>query len=648
MSRQHRLLALVAILTLAMVMVAACASSAPEPTKEPEVAEPDVPAGKYSEAPMLAELVKAGTLPPVDARLPSNPLVGVTNIPADWLVPEIGEYGGTLHLISIDAGSVGHDASWLHNEPWFYQPGLQHDNTNVPPNVFASFEVNAEATEFTIHMREGMKYSDGSPFTTEDVLYWYEDVLLNEKLTPVVASKWRNGRDPAGEVMKLVALDDYTFKISFADPYGGFPANFNYAVPDIPSKEYASQFHADYTPLADLESLIAAAGFEAGEWWRLYGQKMDWVKQYETGMPNFSPWTVTSESPTRWTFERNPYYFKVDAAGNQLPYIDYLEVNIVADVEAATIELIAGNVDMARRPVTPASMSLYKENEARGGYTTLLLKQHASLGEVFFNLTNEDPWWREVVQNVEFRRALSMAIDRDRIIDAVYFGIAGQPRTIPAAAYDPVQASQILDEIGMDEKDADGCRLTPSGASFSIPFELAPFTGEEIPVAEMVSGFWNEVGICTTIKTFETGVWIEAHGANQNHAFTWWYHYPRHPWHEPGDYVGIAWQKTYAPLWYNWYQTGGQEGEEPPQAYIDLRHMQDEMFSTPDLQRQKELWELMKQNISENVWLIPIVDDVLGPLPVSADLGNVPEEGYAIENATAAEMFFFRSAENRQ
>ncbi len=331
----------------------------------------------------------------------------------------------------------------------------------------------------------------------------------------------------------------------------------------------------------------------------------------------------------------------MDAAGNQLPYIDDVDIAIVADVEAATLKIIAGEVDLARRPVNAQSIPLYKENEGNG-YQTRLQAQHASLGEVFINLTSEaDPVWAETVQDLRVRQALSLAVDRVRIIDAVYLGLASLPKVIPLNVYDPDQANALLDEAGLDQRDADGVRLMSNGEQFCIPFVMASFTGEEIPIGEQVSRMWQDVGVCSSVKIVETNLFLEIAGANEHQAMTWWAHYPRWPYHEYNDYVGRAWQYTFPPLWYQWYNSGGEQGVEPPAGYVELRQMQDEMLATSDNARGKELWEAMKQNIVDNVWWIPIADDVLGPLIVSDRLRNGPEAGIAIENATAAEMFYF-------
>ena len=604
----------------------------------------------FCEAPMLAAKVAAGELPPVDERLPKEPQVGVANIPEDWLKPEIGNYGGTLRMVDYDQ-TIGHDAGWIaQGEFWLNTQGFQHDNAKVVGNLFKGYEGSKDGKNFTFYLREGLKYSDGTPMTTADVEFWYKDVMFNEKLTPAIGQDWRAGRKPDGEVMKLEVVDDYTFKISFAEPYGAFLARLTYWPGTLNSKQFMMKYHPTYTPLEQLEPLIKERGFEPGEWWRLYTYMADWNNSVETGRPMYGPWVPKERSSTNWVLERNPYYWKIDAAGNQLPYIDRLDQVVVTNAEAATVKILAGEVDLADRATIAKSAPLYQQYAAEKGYRVQQLPQHASLGEVFLNLTNTDPVWRQVVQDLRFRQALSYAIDRQQVIDAVYSGFAGLPRVIPLNEYNKEKANQLLDEVGLTEKDADGCRLGPDGKPFVIAFELSTFTGEEVPTAEIVSKFWKEAGVCTSMKNVEPNLFQTTAEANELEAFVWWAHYPRWPFHEPNDYVGQAWQYTYAPLWFKWYDNQGKQGEvdpeaqgeEGPEAYNQLRALQDEMLGTTDVAKQQGLWEQIKQNVTDNVWWIPITDDVISFSIYNANLGNVPPKGVAIEVKTAAEMFYYK------
>jgi len=610
-----------------------------------------VKSGKYGEAPMLAEMVKKGELPPVEERLPKNPRVGVIDIYPKDLKVEIGRYGGTLRLVGIDKGTIDHDAGWINNKgsQGLQCPGLAHNNLTLEPDFYESFKMSDDAKEFTFKLREGVKWSDGKPITTEDFNFWYNIGLKDKRISPAFPTAFKSGGRADREPMKLEIIDDYTLKLISTEPYVGFLAEFTYnrSYPTYQA-EFMKQFHIDYTSEEELNKKCKEFGFLEGEWFKLFtlfapasGISSDRVKG-KFKAPVYSPYIITKLTDAEAVLERNPYYWKVDKEGNQLPYIDRLHVSLVNDMEAATLKIINGECDLVRRCVTALNMSLYKENEEKGGYKTYLFKQHASLAEVFLNLNHDDPVWREVVNDLRFRRALSYATNRDRIIDLLYLGLAGKPRVIPLNEYDPDKANKLLDEMGLDKKDSEGYRLGPDGKRFVIPFQIGTFTGEEEKVIELLVNMYKEIGICTTMKKFDNSLWIEMMTSNSVKAFTWWAHYPRWPWHENLGYLGKAWQYTYCPKWFQWYESEGQKGEEPSAEYKELRELINKMYTSVDPQKQQEYWEAAKKNITENVWWIPIVDDVINPLILNSKLGNIPKDGYAIDIAAGpvVQMYF--------
>ena len=225
-------------------------------------------------------------------------------------------------------------------------------------------------------------------------------------------------------------------------------------------------------------------------------------------------------------FERNPYYFKVDAEGNQLPYIDKVMVQWVTDLHMQTMKIIAGEVDFAVNRTNVIDFPLFKENESAGHYKVALLKQHVTPCDIFLNLTYEDPVWRSVVRNVDFRRALNMAINRNRIIEVVQLGQGTLPtRAKVPFEYDPDKANEILDSLdslGLDKRDAEGWRLGPDGKRFIIPFEVPIWTVGTDKVTELVAEDWRKVGIYTTVKIVDVSLAITRRAANENKAMCYW------------------------------------------------------------------------------------------------------------------------------
>ena len=665
----------------AVALLAACApqqaeEAAPEAPAAADTSEEAMPSSAHEscdeaqaagmafcEAPMLAAMVAAGELPPVDERLPVNPMVGNHRIP-DWqAVMERGEYGGSLRLLDFDAGTIGHDAGWISAEPWVETEDLKHDFATLSDSIF-TLEISDDDMEFTFHMRKGMKFSDGADFDTEDVQFFWDHILHNETLTPLIGTRWRAGNSSTGNVGVLEVIDRYTFKVAFDEPYGGWPGLFTYGsgMHRFTDSGYLKKIHGDFADADELAALLDENGFEAGEWNRLYGLYTNGNRQHETGLPTLSPYVLTQMGETQAVMERNPYYWKVDEWGQQLPYIDRLEISIVPDVNAATLKVIAGEADMVRRGVNPADMALYIQHAEEKGYEVIVLDMHASAGEVYLNMTYDDPVWNEYANNLEFRKALSFAVDRETIIDAVYSGLAELPITMDPTT-DVAEAESLLDGLGLTERDADGCRLTPDGEPLKIFFNFTPFTGESLPTAEIVAKNWTDIGICTSVKALEQNLFLTQAAANETQAMVWWAHYPRWPWHESNDYIGQAWQRHYAPLWMAWYDWnlgGGKEaaenpeetdpltvGVEPPQAYKDLRTLQSQMFSTSNPAEHTVLWDQMIAIFRDNYFWISTVDPAKNPLIVNEGLGNVAKKGYHIQSANEAEFYFWKDDSRR-
>lgn len=624
----------------------ATAPAAQEQKKDPpkEEAKPAGGGGQGTAATTPAQITEfkqspffnGKNLPAVKDRLPSD--YKITNeIPANQMKYEIGQYGGNLRTVTsvVDWDA---DVFVMNNEPLLNTPGILGDE--ITGNVLKDYKASDDQKTFTFTMRKGMKWSDGKPVTTEDVRFTVEDVLYNTELTPIFPVWMRSGGVADGTPMKLKVIDEYTFELSFDRPYGGILIRF--AIQGwrgytelIKPAHYLKQFHKKYTPLEKLEPAIKDAGFQPGEWVNLFNDKdiTNWrlTQKKAIGFPVLYPWIQTKNTENMTTYERNPYYFKVDPAGNQLPYIDTIQSSLVQDIEMVGLKTIAGEVDFSRESAALIKMPLYKENE-KNGYKALLANMHVTPTDIFLNQTFDDANWQKVVQDVRFRKALNLALNRKEIIDTVYYGFA-KPGSIEDPTFDLAQANKLLDDMGM-KKGPNGKRQTPDGKNFTIPFEIGAQAPDIVPLTQLIVEMWKQLGLDVTMKTIDQKLWNTKNTGNQLQATMIWTHTPL--W-----YMGDWGQGLWGNEWNNWKTSGGKNGKEPPENVKKLYGLIDQASAAkPD--DAKKLIEQVKQEIKENVYYFIPISEVKQPLIVNAKLHNIPNDAaFAIAANFSGEQFFF-------
>ena len=368
--------------------------------------------GQYKEAPQLAEMVKAGKLPPVQQRLPENPLVVK---PKDT----IGSYGGVLRSATLSVYTGGPDPRSLRMQAWL---AFDHE-THVPvPNIAESWEISDDKKSLTIHMRKGQKWSDGVDFTTEDIKFWYEDVLLNKELTPTIPSTWqKNGKPP-----ELVVHDKYTFTFRFDAPYPAILAYLasDYARGGINSpKHYLQKWHIRYNK--DADALAKQEGVD--QWWQAYQNHAAVSEnQKDPELPTLTAWVMykMDEQGNKY-FGRNPYFYAVDVTGNQLPYIDEQQRIVVKSTELMDLKLMAGELDVGGTKQSFDQYPAFKENEKSGVYRAVLLDGDVRTEQgITLNLWHKDPAMRALFRDIRFREALSIGFDRNRLNETLYAGLA--------------------------------------------------------------------------------------------------------------------------------------------------------------------------------------------------------------------------------
>jgi len=601
----------------------------PEVVDVSEIAE-------FHQSPMLDDM----DLPDIMDRLPKEPKIP-NEMPPENLQFEIGKYGGTLNTVA-QSPTWDPDFFVMSNEPLLNTPGILGEE--VTGNVLKDYEVSADEKEFTFYMREGLRWSDGEPVTTEDVRFAIEDFQFNKELVPILPAWLHSGGNVEGTPLKLEVVDDFTFKISFDEPNGGFPISL--AIQSwrgygdlLKPAHYLKQFHKEYADEAELKKLIAEHKFEED-------QEVSWVNLFNymditeremshpnaVGFPVLYPWKLKEMTKTHGIYERNPYYFKVDASGNQLPYIDMVKSAIVQDIEMTGLKIIAGEVDFNREATALSKMPVYRENAEKGGYEALLANMHVTPTDIFLNLTYDNDVWRKVVRDVRFRKALNYAIDRAEIIDTLYYGFA-DPSTITDSTLDLDKANALLDEMGM-EKGPDGFRKGPDGKRFTIPFEVQAAAPDIVPLAELLTEMWKEIGIHVTVKTLDSALWGTRNAANELQATIIWTHTPLY-------YMQDWGQGLWGNLWNTWWNSGGKKGEEPPEDVKEFYSLMNKMnVSSPE--EAVKIMETLKEKMKENIYYFVHIEHVKQPLIVNAKLGNITDKGTAISINFAGEQMFFR------
>jgi peptide/nickel transport system substrate-binding protein len=596
-------------------------TAAPVIPTAPAVAPTTAPVAadtKFSEAPMLAELVSSGGLPAVDQRLPKNPVV------LDGL-DGVGKFGGSLRR-----GFRGVSDRWgptkIQNESltWY------NSDFSLRANIAESWEVNDDATQWTFRLREGMKWSDGTDFTTDDWKWWHENVLMNTTLTQSPPAQWSTGSPRVA--MKAEFPDKYTAVFTFANPKPLFVYNVTREQPWTPSA-FMKELHIDFTAdKAKLEADAKAASFET---WDLYF--IDRNNWWTIGRPTTGPWMATNElSQQQFVMERNPFFWQVDSSGQQLPYVDKITHLLFEQPDAFNTRIIAGEVDFQARHVSIGDFTLLKENESKGDYQVLL---GVSANHLAFqpNHTAKNKNVREFFQSRQVRQALSVAIDRAEINDLTFNGTATPRQYSPLKEspqyyeklsnafieYDADKANALLDEAGYTEKGADGMRMWKDGSgpvSFVIEGTAQAGSPDEDAVQTMVK-YFAAVGVQATYKAQERSLYTERYEANEIDSAFWGGDRTLLPIVAPWIFLGSMVDRPWAAAWGNYYNNPqNPNAEEPPADHFirKIWSIQDQIDVEPDDAKRNELFKGILDIWAEELPMIGI----LGELPAPTIMRN--------------------------
>ena len=611
----------------------------------------------FKEAPMLADLVKAGKLPEVAKRLPDPSEVMVIKP-----LKEIGKYGGNWRRAFT--GPADHENGNRINSA---DKILHFDYTGnkIVPALAKDWKVSDDGKTITIYLRKGAKWSNGDPFTANDFVFWYEDVYMNKELVPTPFFEFQiNGKNGV-----LKKVDDFTVAYEFPEAYpyfvyilagstsmgagfatrGAFQTNGGSYCPS----NYLKQFLPKYSSVDAANAKAKAAGFD--NWISYFKNRYSWALNPEC--PTMTPWrTVSPINTPTWGMERNPYFWQVDTDGNQLPYIDKLTMTLAENTEVANLRAIAGEYDCQERHMGLAKLPVFLENQQKGNYTVHLdpAFNGSDMALHMGNAYEGDPEISKLIKNKDFRHALSMGIDRDQLNEAFWLGVgfAGSTAPAPDTLYAPgaewnkkwctldlKQSNDILDKLGYTKKDADGYRQRLDGKGrlrlemITVPGSFVPYT----PMGEMIKQQWKKIGIDVDIKETERNLAFGKDANDEVQMITWandgsemLYLFARHalPVDSAECHMGMAYAK--------WFASNGTQGKKPEDPEMiramDLFRAAMGQKEEDQIKSAKEIWKI----VVEQQWSIGVVGQspaFMGVRIVKNNMGNVPERQVNAQHA---------------
>ncbi len=580
------------------------------------------------ETPFFAEAVAGGKLPAVQKRIPREPALAE--------LEKLGQPGGELRMLMASPKDTRLMVVYGYARLVAYTPGLA-----IVPDMLLGVDVD-EGRVFTLHLRPGHKWSDGQPFTADDFRYWFEDIAGNKELSPggLPIQMMAGGEPPKFEV-----IDETTVRYTWSRPNPLFlPA---LAGPDplfiFAPAHYLKQFHTGYADKDKLAAVVKDAGVR--NWAALHTKRYAPYKNDDPKMPSLDPWVLKTKLPAdRIVFERNPYYYRVDGAGHQLPYLDRI-VYSIADSQIIPAKTGAGESDLQARYLRFDDYTFLKANEEGGDYHVRLWRTGpGSQFALYPNLNASDEVWRKLMRDVRFRRALSLGIDRHEINQALYFGLAieGQNTVLPQsplfrteyradwANYDLDQANKLLDEIGLTQRGSDNVRLLPDGRPCAIIVENSGESSEKSDVLELIRDSWRHIGVQLYSKpaqltlfrrrVFSGDAVMSLDKGVENGLAT--------ATMSPAEFAPTEQQQLEWPKWGEYAETKGKAGEAPdlPDAKKLYQLNSDWLAATSDEDKER-IWHDILALYSDQVFSIGLIAGVLQPVVVNDRLRNVPEDG---------------------
>jgi len=553
---------------------------------------------------------------------------------------KIGKQGGKLRTLISKGKNIRYMVVWGYARLIGFD-----ENYNLKADILESFEQENDRV-FTLRLRKGHKWSDGHPFTTEDFRYWWEDVANNAELAPAGPPRYMlaNEKPPAVDI-----VDAQTIRFTWEDPNPQFLTLLAAARPPFIYRpaHYMKKVHGDYADLEKLQPMIEAKG--ARNWAQLHNKLDNMYKNDNKKLPTLQPWiNKTGKKAQRYEMQRNPYFHRFDKAGQQLPYIDTIEMTVSA-ASLFPAKVSTGEVDLLAAGLGFPSIAILKQGEERNGYQARLWPTGAASHIALYpNLNYHDEGWREVLRDVRFRRALSLAVDRNIINQTLYFGMGmqygngvlnGSPffeekHSNAFAKFDTNKANALLDEMGLTKKRGDGVRLMADGRPLEIIIETMGEREEEIDALQIISETWRDIGIKLIARPSDRNILRQRAYAGQTMMTVgkgWDNGVPTATTSPlalaPTEQDNLIW-----PQWGQYFQTSGQSGSSPDmkeaQRLLEL-YLAWQSGALPDGTEisREDIWKQMLAIHAEQQYIIGIVSQAPQPVVVSNRLKNVPEKG---------------------
>jgi peptide/nickel transport system substrate-binding protein len=592
------------------------------------------PVPTMQETPTLIEQVKSGAIPPVGRRIPEEPRILKRFAGGDGP----GQPGGQLNMLVASARDTLLMTVYSYTRLIVYD-----DRFKLHPDILESYDVK-EGREFTLKLRAGHKWSDGQPFTTEDFRFFWEDVANNKDLSPSGPSVELlvDGKPPRVDI-----IDERTIRYTWDKPNPYFIESQARAAPLFLYRpaHYLKKFHIRYTP--EEEILKSAKGGEQGGRWIETYRRLDVMYANDNiDLPTLNPWVNTTPSPAqRFVFTRNPYYHRIDEKGHQLPYID----RVIFTVAATTLipaKAGLGEADLQSRYLNMRDYTFLQKSSKSAGVAVYLWETGVGSQIAFYpNLNANDEVWRKLMRDVSFRRALSLAIDRDELNQVVFIGLAKPSNNTILerselfkpeyatrwANHDPKLANKLLDEIGLTERDPQGVRRLPDGRPATIVVEHASEETEDTDALLLIADYWNKVGIKMLpkpqtrenfrLRTFSGEAIMTAFEGVVTTVPT----VDTSPKEfAPTTKGGLQWSR-----WGNFVESKGKQGEKcDMESACKLLDYLKEWETTTDPATRRKAWDAILQANADEVFSIGTVNGIRQPIVVGSKVRNVPRDGY--------------------